>query len=274
MSNTTDLLNKLLTIIPIYGRILNPRCLVFDNHGYLVTISLIDSTLVQFNATDMTIIDQTNLSFNSSKTLSYNNGNYFVGFRDRILVIDSENLTEVNNITSTNLIETRDMMFLNNGRTLVVTSTNNKYLLFFNRSSIISTDFYPVYEQSVSYTFPHGLLAINDTFFYATSWAYNTVYSYSAISGNNLWKESLILDGRSISTWSYGSHITIDDCGRFWYSLGPSGVVIYDKYGSFLGLLSFPNSMIFATVITDNYIIYLSDEKLNRTIRINPNIQC
>jgi hypothetical protein len=274
MPNTTYLLNKLKNAIPTYIKVTNPRCLVFDNHGYLVTVSLTDSAIVRVDPTSMTLISYTNYSFSSPMSITYFNESYFIGFQYYILVIDSNNLTIRQDMTSSFFNGIRDMMFLNNGNRMVVASTDNQYLLFFNRSSTIPTNYILYYKQSVNYPYPHGLFFINDTYFYTTSWGYDTVYSYSAIQGNTTWTENLFLDPRSMATLYSGNHITTDECGRFWFSLGYNGIKIYDNQGSYLGNFSLSNSFIFDTIITDDYVIYLSDEDNNRLIRIDLDIQC
>ena len=274
MPNTTYLLNKLQNATPTYINVTDPRSLVFDNHGYLVTVSQADSAIVRVNPTNMALISYTNYSFSSPRTITYFNESYFIGFDSFILVVDSNNLTIRHNITSSFLDGTRDMMFLNNGDRMVVASTDNQSLLFFNRSSTVSTNYTLDYTQSVSYPLPHGLFFINDTYFYATSWGSNTVYSYSAIQGNTTWTENLFIDARSMATEVSGAHITTDECGRFWFSLYSNGIKIYDSQGSYLGNFSLSNSFIFDTKITDDYVIYLSDENNNQLIRLDLDIQC
>jgi len=274
MPNLTDLLDKLQNATPTYGQVLSPRCLAIDNHGYLVTLSQTNLSIVRFDSTNMTFIDNTNFLFTSPMNLKYYNNNYYVALTSCILVIDSNNLTINNNITSSSLSGARDMMFLNNGDIFVAVSTTNNYLLFFNRSNNMSTNYNFAYGQSVNYTNPHGLFFINDTYFYATSWANNSVYSYSAISGSTGWSENLVLDAQSVASNSSGNHIAIDECGRFWFALSNYDLMIFDSQGSFLGNFTLTNSSIFDVIITDNYVMYLSDTASNRLIRIDPNIQC
>jgi hypothetical protein len=131
MPNLTYLLDKLQTATPIYGAVLSPRCLLFDNHGYAVTASKENNSIVRFDSTNLTLIGQTTGLFTNLRTIGYYDENYYVGLLNSILVIDSNNLVVKNNITSSSLTETRDMMFMNNGNTLVVASTGNSYLLFF-----------------------------------------------------------------------------------------------------------------------------------------------
>jgi len=274
MPNITYLLDKLNNATPTYGNVLSPRSLTIDNHGYLVTISQTNSSIVRFDSTNMTLIDNTNFVFTTSETIKYYNNNYYVGLSYGILVIDSNNLTIHYNITSSNLNGARDVMFLNNGDILVVASINNYYLLFFNRSNNMSTNYNFGYGQLVNYSRPHGLFYINDTYFYATSYANSSVYSYSAISGTPKWSENLFLDAQPESGPSSGAHIAIDECGRFWFSLGNYDLKIFDSQGSFLDSFTFTNASIFDTIITDNYVMYLSDTNSSRIIRIDPDIQC
>lgn len=274
MTNLTYVLDKLTNAIPSYIRVLGPRCLTLDNHGYLVTISQTNSTIFRFDPINMTMIDQISTGTTSLSTIKYYDNNYYIGVANRVLVIDSNTLTTLNTISSTNLSNTRDTMFINNGNILVVVSTGNKYLLFFNRSNDTSTNYIPFYTKIVNYTNPHGFFYINDTFFYTTSWQANSIYSYSLNTDGITWKENLFLDARSWGSSSSGNHIAIDECGRFWFSLSNYGVKIFDSQGLFLANFTLTNSSIFDTYITDNYTVYLSDTGSNRIIRLDPGIQC
>lgn len=274
MPNLTDLLDKLKTATPTYAKIFSPRCLFIDNHGYLVTISRTNSSIVRFNTTDLTMIDSTSGLFTNAFTLEYYNGDYYIGTNDRIVVVDSSTLTVHNNITSVFLNNTRDMMFLDNGNTLVVASTQNGRLLFFNRSDNFSTNYDFNDQQLVHYLTPHGLFRVNDRFFYTTSWGNNTVYSYSAVENTTQWDESLFINAASMLPSGSGSHITVDECGRWWFTLFSHGLRIFDDEGVFLDNMTLTNSSIFDTLITENYIFYFSDGLSNRIIRIDPSIEC
>ena len=274
MPNLTDIINKVLSAIPIYGQVFSPRCVALDNHGYVVTISQTNNSLVRFNSTTMALIDNTLGLFSGPTNLKYYNGNYYVGLASSVVVINSNTLTVSNSISSSNLSQTRDMMFLNNGDEFVVVSTGNNRFVFFNRSSNTSTNYYAFYQQSVNYANPHGLVYINDSFFYATSWAANTVYSYTSIPNSYSWNQTLIINATRWASSSNGNHIAIDECGRFWYSLGPYGLEVFDSQGTFLTNMSLPSLSIFDAIITDNYVFYISDTGTNRIIRIDPNIQC
>jgi hypothetical protein len=274
MPNLTYVLNKLKNATTMYANISDPRCLAIDNHGYLVTVSKTYSSIVRFDLTNMTLISTTNFSYTSPYTFKYYNDNYYVGVGNEIVVVDSNNLTIQNNITAQNLSSTRDMMFLNNGNTLVVASSSNYYLIFFNLSSNTSTNYNFAYEQFVNYTRPHGLYYVNDTYFYGTSYNTNTVYSYSAIPNSTRWEENLFINASRSGASDSGAHITTDECGRFWFSSSNYSLLIFDSQGSYLDSFTITGSQIFDTLITNNYVIYLSDDNNNQIIRIDPDIQC
>jgi hypothetical protein len=206
-------------------------------------------------------------------TITYRSEAYYVGFDAYILVLDSNNFTELNNITTLSLSGTRGMIFLNDGQTFVVASTYNQYILFFNRSNTVSQSYTFVGQQYVNYSYPHGLWYISDTFFYVTSWGDNTIYSYSATNVNTIWTQNLFLDPKSVATTSDGNHLTIDECNRYWYSLGSNGMTIFNNQGllvaNFTEIIPSP----FDALITDEYVIYLSDTSSNIIKRIDPEIQ-
>ena len=109
---------------------------------------------------------------------------------------------------------------------------------------------------------------------YATSWGNNTVYAYSTAGNVTSWTEKLVLNASSVAVVSNGNHVSIDECGRYWFSLGIYGLMIFSSQGSLLGTLKPTGSDIFDAVISENYVIYLSDSLGNRIIHIDPNIQC
>lgn len=185
-------------------------------------------------------------------------------------MIDSNNLTIINNLTSSFFDEVRDIIFINDGQIMTVASTNNQYLLYFNRSDNYSF----IKSQFVTYSYPHGLRYINDSYFYVTSWGDNKIYSYSALNNNLTWLETLFIDATTVTSTSGGDHLIIDDCDRYWFSLGGNGLRIYDNQGFLITNVTQMTPFIFDTLITDNYVIYLSDTISNRITRIDPNIQC
>jgi hypothetical protein len=274
MPNLTYVLNKLKNATTISANVATPRCLALDNYGYLVTLSQGNSSLIRLDATYMTLISHTYSLFDSPSNLKYYNDDYYVAVGNEIVVVSSNNLTRRNNITAQNLSSTRDMMFLNNGDTLVAVSTGNSYLIFFNRSSNTSTNYNFAYEQFVNYTNPHGLYYVNDTYFYTTSWQDNTVYSYSAVPNSARWNQALFINAQEPGASPNGNHITTDECGRFWFSSSNDSLLIFNSNGSYLDRFTITGSQIFDTLITNNYVMYLSDLNTNRVIRIDPDIQC
>lgn len=141
-------------------------------------------------------------------------------------------------------------------------------------STLVNYSF--AYQQAVSnYLHPHGFWRVNDTFFYATSWTNNSVYSYTANSNKSmLWTETLAINAQSIGSTSGGSHVTIDECGRLYIVLQQYGIEIYDADGYLIGNFTLPNTFFFTLLITDNYVMYLTDTLTGHVIKIDPNIDC
>ena len=276
MNDTNELLSKLNATTPTYVNVTSPRCLVVDDQGYLVTVSLVGNYSARVSLNNFT---QSNLSISASFpanpfNLAQYKGAYYVVFDSYILVFNSSNMSLLSNISASGLSGARDVIFLNGGQTMIVASSTNNSLLFLNRTGASSYNYNLIGNRHVSYWYPHGLLYINDTFFYATSWGNNTVYAYSTAGNVTSWTEKLVLNASSVAVVSNGNHVSIDECGRYWFSLGIYGLMIFSSQGSLLGTLKPTGSDIFDAVISENYVIYLSDSLGNRIIHIDPNIQC
>ncbi|CAF1005513.1 unnamed protein product [Adineta steineri] len=276
ISNTDYLINKLNTTTPIHANIPGPRCLVFDNNGYLVTVSWSINQIIRLYPTNLTIVSYPlSPRFNDSPQLiTYHNEAYYVAFPYYIVAVDTNTLTILSNITAPNLSGTRGMMFLNNGQTLIVASTFNSYLLFFNQSATDSTSYSFVNQQKVNYIDPHGFWYVSDTYFYVTSWQDNTIYAYSATNNSVIWTEQLFVDAHSVAPSSDGNHLTVDECDRYWFMLGGNGIRIFNNQASLIANLTRISASPFYSIITDKYVIYVSDTSSNLIIRIDPNIQC
>jgi len=276
MPNTSYLLNQLNTVTPIFANVLKPRCIVLDNYGYIVTVSSVNYTIVRLYSTNLTVVNQpVSPKFTSQPiAIAYYDETYYVGFDSFILAIDSSNFSILSNITTPSLQGTRSMIFLDNGQTMVVTATSVHLILFFNRSDNVSKTYSYFYQQSANYPYPHGLWYVNDTYFYVTSWQNNVIYSYSAINNSLTWKESLFINASSVASGHNGDHLVVDECDRFWFLLGVNGIRIFDNQGVLLGNFTMINSNMFDAIISDDYVIYLSDTELNRVSRIDLNIQC
>lgn len=276
MPNTTELLNRLNATTPTYASVSGPRCLVIDNHGYLVTVSFSDKSIVRFHADNLTRIEQPVPAVFSDRprSIAYNNGAYYVGFAKYILVVDNSNMTQIHNISSSLLNGVRDMIFLRNGQLMIVSSADNNRTLFFNRSNVEPHNYDFIGFRNVGYGTPHGLLSINDASFYAISHMSNNVYAYSNAGNATEWMESLVLNASSVTGFSGGSHLSMDKCDRFWLSLGSHGIWIFNSQGSHLGTLNMTSVDVYDTLILDNHLIYVSDYSSNRIIRIDPHIRC
>jgi hypothetical protein len=181
-------------------------------------------------------------------------------------------MIQLHNISTPSIHGVRDMIFPNDGQQMIVVSAFNHLLLFFNRSSAVPHDYHFIGSRGVSYDIPHCLFYIDDNSFYLSSWKNNTIYRYDNAGNATSWTETLVLNASSVTSGFSGNHISVDNCGRFWFSLGTSGMRIFDSQGSLVGSFSPMGSNIFDTLILDNFAIYLSDAASNRIIRIDPNI--
>ena len=271
---TSYLLDKLTTATAINASVNGSRCLILDNHGYLVTVSEVDNTILRFYPNNLTRVDPLPLLpfVDHPFSIVQHQGAYYVGFNTYILVVDSNNMTQINNISTPSLNVVRDVTFLNGGQQMIVVSSHSDLLVIFNRSSVVSYDYHFIGSRIVSGHNPHCLFFFDESTFYLSSWNDNTVYRYLNAGNATTWTETLVLNASSVTSVSAGNHITIDACGRYWFSLGPAGVKIFDGQGLLLGSFYIPGSYIFDALILDNFVIYLSDPTLGRITRIDTNI--
>ena len=276
LPNTSLLFDKLNTATPNTVNVINPRCILLDDRGYLVTVSYTAKTIFRFYANNLTLIDlpASPIFSDYPYSVAQYNGAYYVAFDAYILVVHSGNMSQIGSITSAALSGARDMVYVNNGQTMIVASTSNYRLVFFNRSSSGSYNYDYIGYQTVNYAAPHGLLYVNETFFYATSWGDGTVYAYSSSGNATSWTEKLALDVGSSVGHINTRHVFVDQCGRYWLSSVSNGVKIISDDGFFFDTFSPMGSLPFDTFIGDNYVVYLSDPASNRLIRVDPNIQC
>jgi len=68
--------------------------------------------------------------------------------------------------------------------------------------------------------------------------------------------------------------MVIDECGRFWFPSACNTILIYSHEGNLLGNYTIPNMAVACMIITDNYVIYMSDWINNQMVRVDPNIEC
>ena len=157
---------------------------------------------------------------------------------------------------------------------MIVASTDSHQLLFFNRSSASSHNYNYIGFRNVNYQNPHGLSFVNDTFFYAISYVTRDVYTYSNAGNMTVWTQTLVLNTSSVTGSNNGNHVSGDDCGRYWLSLGAQGTRIFDGQLSPFSSTYLTGFNIYDTLILDNYVVYLSDRSSNRIVRVDPQIQC
>jgi hypothetical protein len=275
--NTSYLLSRLNAAVRTQVTVRLPSCLLLDDHGYLVTVSTTNQTIVRFYPNNLTAVDQPpSPAFSQAPIgIAYNNGAYYVGFSNSILVVDSSNMSQIHNISTPLLSSASGMIFLNGGQQMIVVSFAYSRLVFFNRSSFMPHNYDAIGYQTVSGGLPHGLAYVNDTFFYLASARDNAVYAYTNAGNLTSWVETVALNASSVaSSPNNGYHISIDTSGRYWFSLGPYGTKIFDRQGLLLGSFYPTGSFISDTLITDNYVVYVSDTASGRIIRTDPNLQC
>ena len=277
MPDLNFLLQRLNNATRTYVNVSQPRNLLIDSQGYLVTVQIQTMKIVRFNTQTLTLIDQTTIPGRYAMTIGFSNNAYFVGLIDGIIVIlDSQNLTILNQVTSSQILDLRSIVFLQNGNIMLVSSIQYNKINFFRRINNGSFNYILVDQQSVSYIGLHGLTVVNDNLFYATSYSDNVVYSYSAILNGSSWNERLFIDGNSFGNMYGITFVVIDECDRYWVSSDAPILYIFDRLGSLIGSLNINNTMIMDTLIADNYVMYFSDQTAswNRIIRIDPDIQC
>ena len=266
----TKLQNGTRTIIDINGT----RDLLIDHQKRLVVADFNPGYLRIYNTTNLNPILHLKINISRPFTLAQQNEAYFIGLQNNsILIINANTLSRLNIINSPYLRGIRDMIFLRNGEIMIVASTDIHSLIFFKRTNVSLYHYTFFFDQTVKYVYPHGLLRMNDSLFYATSWANNTIYSYTFVN-ETFWKETLIIDAGPMTNASGGNHVRIDECGRFWFALGSNGVFIFDSQGELIESCHYSLTNIFDLMIDENYVVYLSDIEEQRVVRIDPNIQC
>ncbi|CAF3363035.1 unnamed protein product [Rotaria sp. Silwood1] len=277
MPNLAYLLDKLKNGTWTYVNVSNPRNILLDNYGYLVTVEMQPAKLDRFDASNLTKISQTAVAGSYAMAVAFSNNNYFIGLTNGpIIAVTNESLIVPNFISSPYLRGIRDITFLDDGYTMLVSANSNQAIVCFRKTDNISLDYTFAYQQSVYYPGVYGLTSYNDSYFYATSWTNNSVYAYSVAENSTSWSETLIIDATSIRNISGGTSVTIDECGRYWFSLETSIIQIFNSLGTWIGNFSLESGWIIDTLITDNYVMYFSDRftGFSRIIRIDPHIVC
>jgi hypothetical protein len=255
--------------------LIDPRCLVIDDDGFLVTVQEHKSDFSRFHPYNLTLIDRTTYPNCPMSNVAYHQGAYFLGTdNNAILIVNSSSLSVINTFTAPGIDAVRDMIFLKDGQTMVLASGNNRQLFFFNRSSILPRNYQFVSNQSVSYKWPHGVWYVNDALFYVSSWEEKSTYSYATNDNGLTWSETLIVNAANLSTNRWGAHVMIDDCERFWLSTSDNGLLIYDSQGQLEGTFNSTWNGIFDAIFLKNYVMLLADRVANKLIRLDPQINC
>ena len=124
MPNNSNLLSRLNAAVSTYVSIPDPSSLLIDDHGYLVTLSVGAKPIVRFYPNNLTTVNQPpSPTFTvASNNIAYDSGAYYVGFSNYILVVDSSNMSQIQNISTNSSSTTRDMIFLNGGQQMIVAS--------------------------------------------------------------------------------------------------------------------------------------------------------
>ena len=265
---------SLLNATVVSVNVSSPRCILIDDQDRLVNVENGGTYLNRFHPDNLTLIDRTLLPGSTTTTIAYHQGAYFIGKDDNtILIVNSDNLSTINVLTAPNMSSPRDMIFLQDGRVMVLCSSGNDRFLFFNRSSSAPINYHYDHEVITSYSTPHGLWFVNDSFFYATSWNWNTIYSHSTTDGRT-WNESLFANGSNFSSVGQGSHVMVDDCQRKWLSMYDDAFLTFDNEGHLLGNFTPPWNKAFDAIFTRNYVMFVSDWLSNRLIRLDPHVEC
>ena len=276
MSNLTDLLNRL-----DYGsrmqsvNVTTPRDVVLDNRGAVVTVEMSTYHLNRFDATNLSQFNHLSISNSQMRAIAWYDDIYYVALSNNsMLLIDAVNLSTLATLVLTPVKGARGLIILNAGQTMVVTSSSNNFLVFFNRSSSVPPFYTFQFRQPVNYGTPHGLWRVNDSFFYATSYQNNSISSYRRNNIGGLWNEQFVFNAPRVNSSSGVTHLTIDGCNRFWLSLETDRTLIYDEQGNQLGDFTVANAAIYDLQIGKNYLMYFSDRLSNRIIRFDPDVQC
>ncbi|UJR17442.1 hypothetical protein I4U23_004337 [Adineta vaga] len=282
MSNTTLLLRKLQNssnrMISI--NVNKPRCIVLDESNSLVAVTHtngVPSYFDRFNP--QTLVRLEHIPINASvTTITYYQGRYYIGIDSNetisVFIKDGSTnslrfITNIKAPTSSAMSGVRDIIFVDNGQTMVVASADNNRLYFFSMRN--QTNYQMTRYITVNYGIPHGLFRMNDSFFYVASWTVPSIYAYKYNETTLNWTQTLFATAPP-STHS-GSHVLVDDCDRRWFTISGYGIRIYNANGVNIGNWIL-GSGYFDTLLLDRYVVLLSNPENNKITRIDPQITC
>lgn len=275
MSEWEDLRTRFVSAKPISTYVLKPCCVLLDDQGYLVTAETRTPTIRRFDTITLTPIDSITLSDSSIQFtgLAYLQEAYYGCLSNgTIIVIRSDTLSILGLIHSSALLSPHDILFLNNGNTMILTSTGNRRLVFFNRTGNGKADYSFVFDIQTPHVGPFRFAPVNNRCFQVIFWSSRVILSYS-LGTDGLWIYSTFTNSTESS--GVGSDLLIDNCSRRWISLySIPTFAVFDRNGSFLENVNFYNIDAFDASITYNYVLYVASYSFDRIYRIDPQISC
>lgn len=136
MSDWADLNSKLIQANSSETSVSKIRNIAIDNKGFIITIDYQDDKLRWFS---QDFASTTTSSISSSGTFlyaTYSYGAYFIVRSDNtILMLNSTNWLVINTISSPYIACISNIVFLENGKRMIMTSTSNDRLIIFVRSN-------------------------------------------------------------------------------------------------------------------------------------------
>lgn len=249
------------------------RALAIDAFGYLLTLDTVNSTsfFTRYDRITLNRIKRYVLPLNISDAgiFVYHKQMLFTSPRTQnfVHVYDFINFTLLSVITCGSFLqEPRDIIFVQNGHVMVVASTLNHFVLFFQVNSPTN---YTCINRIASVNQTHGLAKVNETFFYATTWVSKDIYAFR-FDGNN-WTVSFFTNTLTVVPSIGGLDVApvyprIDPHGRLWVVIFYYGLIVYDQHGTLLGKWRIP-MVIFDVIITADYRFILSN-RINSSLTI------
>jgi hypothetical protein len=261
ISDTNWLISRLNTTAPKVISVQNPRCLILDTFGYLLTLEAVSGTtfMNRYDRTNLDLIQHIALQmlYTSIGMLSYFNGMIFISPNyNNISIFDHVNFTLLGVINcGLNIIQPRDIIYIENQKMLIITSQSTLTLFFVQFNSPTN---YTCLNSLALPGQPQGLLKVDDTFFYMAMSDNKCVYSFHF--DGVVWIRSLFVNVTQTvgSSSIYLGHVHIDDLERRWVVVVGFGLIIYDEWGSFLGMWKFGNQP-YDIYISNDYRLIVSD---------------
>jgi hypothetical protein len=207
------------------------------------------------------------------RSVAYSKGSYFIAELNGLIVIaNSSTLNFTNSFLLRAGTDPRDIGFINDGQTMIVTSNTEKKLLFYNRTSASPISYQYTHELDITLSQPHGVHVKNDTFFYVIGWSPCRIHSYSR--NQTGWTERLFVDP-TITVWvGGGAHIFQDDGNRLWVARDTGTLQIFNEQAQLIGNITFTGVNILDLIVDENYVLFISDSWQQQIHRVDPQITC